>query len=295
MTVTDFASVTVAYGSADVIGDVVGSLADLPGCAEVVVVDNGRDGSGSLAEACGASVIRRPENPGFGAAVNAAVAATTGAAVLVVNPDASIDPEGVAAGLAHLRAHPSVAMVQGIVRNRATGEPERSMGDELDARHLWGRAVGARRLLRTRAGRWLARAGGVGDHVERVPDGPRSVETLAATAVLVRRTAFEQVGGFDAGYFLYGEDLDLCHRLRQAGWELVALPVPWADHDSGGSAESAWSRELDWWRGTMRFAARWWSPGALRLARGAAFVRWVRLAARRPSGAKAAWHALLDF
>ena len=66
MTVTDFASVTVAYGSADVIGDVVGSLADLPGCAEVVVVDNGRDGSGSLAEACGASVIRRPENPGFG-------------------------------------------------------------------------------------------------------------------------------------------------------------------------------------------------------------------------------------
>ena len=126
-----------------------------------------------------------------------------------------------------------------------------------------------------------------------MPDGPTSVEALAATAVLVRRDAFDQVGGFDAGYFLYGEDLDLCRRLRDAGWELVALPVPWADHDSGGSAASAWTRELDWWQGTMRFAARWWSRPAWRLAQGAAFVRWLRLALRHPRGAKAAWRALL--
>ena len=169
VTLTDFASVTVAYRSADVIGEVVDSLTELPGCSEVVVVDNGDDGSGSLAEAGGASVIRRPDNPGFGTAVNAAVAATTGDAVLIVNPDASVDPAGVAAGLAHLRANPSVAMVQGVIRNRATGEPERSMGDELDPRHLWGRALGARRVLATRG----RSAAGAGRRCRR-PRGPRA-------------------------------------------------------------------------------------------------------------------------
>ena len=74
VTLTDFASVTVAYGSADVIGDVVDSLADLPGCSEVVVVDNGRRRFRLAAP----RPRRRassgdPENPGFGAAVKTAV------------------------------------------------------------------------------------------------------------------------------------------------------------------------------------------------------------------------------
>jgi GT2 family glycosyltransferase len=293
VTVTGFASVTVAYGSAAVIGDVVDALASVPGCREVVVVDNGTDGSGDVAEGRGASVIRRPDNPGFGAAVNAAVAATGGDVVLVANPDATVDPDGIAAGLAYLSEHPSVAMVQGVIRNRQTGEPERSMGDELGPTHLWGRALGLRGLLGTAVGARLARTAGVADHVDRVPDGPRVVESLAATAVLVRRRAFVEVGGFDPDYFLYGEDLDLCHRLRRAGWDLVALPVPWADHESGGSATSAWCRELDWWQGTMRFARRWWSRPAWRSAQAAAFIRWLRLAIRRPSGARAAWHAIL--
>jgi len=159
--------------------------------------------------------------------------------------------------------------------------------------HLWGRALHLRRLLGTGVGRRLARRAGLADHVDRVPTDPVDVEVLAATAVLVRRRAFEAVGGFDERYFLYGEDLDLCRRLRRAGFRLVALPVPWARHDSGGTSASWWAREVQWWRGTLGFAARWWSTGAWSLAMGAALVRWVALAATRPRSAPAAWRSVI--
>ena len=97
------------------------------------------------------------------------------------------------------------------------------------------------------------------DHVERVPSAAEDVETLAAVSILVRRDAFDAIGGFDERYFLYGEDLDLCRRLRGAGWRLVSLPVAWASHHSGASASGWWDRELRWWEGTMQFAAHWWA------------------------------------
>ena len=71
--------------------------------------------------------------------------------------------------------------------------------------------------------------------------------------------------GFDERYFLYGEDLDLCRRLRDAGWRLVATPETWAVHQSGASATTTWDRELSWWEGTLLFAHTHWH-GARRVA-----------------------------
>ena len=98
-------------------------------------------------------------------------------------------------------------------------------------------------------------------------------------AVLARRDALDALGGFDAEhYFLYGEDMDLCLRLRRAGWKLVALPDRWAAHISGASSASTRTREVEWWRGTMAYARRWW-PRRWRLeAEGAALVVKARLA-----------------
>ena len=139
--------------------------------------------------------------------------------------------------------------------------------------HLVGRAVGARRLLSCRPVRAVAgRFGVVADHVVRVPNAPEVVESLAATALLVRREAFVEVGGFDESFFLYGEDLDLCRRLRVAGWELLAIPEPTAHHDNGASSSTTTERELSWWRGTMRFSALWWSTAAWSVALAAAAV-----------------------
>lgn len=286
--------VVVGYGSRDSIAGCMDRARALPGVGRIVVVDHGTDGSGDVAASLGATVLRDPSNPGFGAGQNRGVAATDAPVVLLCNPDAAVEPEGIAAGLALLELDPAVGAVQGVITNRVTGAPERSSGRELAPVHLLGRAFGARRLLRCKPVRTLARRlAPVADHVDRVPTAPVSVATLAATALLVRRAAFEAVGGFDEQYFLYGEDLDLCRRLRRAGWVLVAMPVPFAVHEGGASAASATARELTWWRGTMRFAALWWSPIAWWCAVGAAVLRWCGLALREPSVAARAWRELV--
>jgi GT2 family glycosyltransferase len=266
----------------------------LDGVGNVVVVDHGTDGTADIAEGMGARVIRDPNNPGFGAGQNRGVALTTAPYVLLLNPDAVPERAGIAGGVALMDRDPRVGAVQGVITNRTTGTPERSSGRELGPVHLLGRAVGARRLLSYAPVRALARRiGAVADHVERVPTAATEVDALAATAMLVRREAFDQIGGFDESYFLYGEDLDLCRRMRRAGWALVALPDRFAWHEGGASAASSTERELTWWRGTMRFAALWWTEAAWCSALLAATIAWLHLSVQDVRVSRRAWRELV--
>ena len=279
----NLSAVVVAYGSRDHLPACLGALAEIMPAAEIVVVDHGDDASGEIAEAMGATVLHDPENPGYGAGQNRGVARTATEFVLLVNPDSVVDRVGVAAGVAHLESDAGVAAVQGVIRNRATGLPERSQGVALGPFHLLSRALGLRRLLRFALVRRIARhVPIVADHAERTPSSPTDVESLGAAALLVRRKAFDAVGGFDEGFFLYGEDLDLCRRLREAGWRLVALPVHWADHAQGASSSGWWARELVWWEGTLRYAARWWSASAWAAGRLATVLRILPMIAAQP-------------
>lgn len=285
-------TVLVAYGSEDVIERAVTLARQLGG--KTIVVDHGDGASACKAACAGAVAIHDPSNPGFGAGQNHGIAFSSAEFVLLCNPDAEIVPAAVRAGAEYLRANPNVAAVQGVIVTRATGDPERSAGLELGPVHLVGRALGAKTLLRLPAVAALARRSSVlQDHADRVPPGPVTVESLAATAVLVRRTALDAVWGFDESYFLYGEDLDLCRRLRTLGWTLVGLPEVWATHTSGGSAESGWTREANWWRGTLQFAAGRWTEPAWKVAVAAASVSWAKVAVRHPFHARAAFAAMV--
>lgn len=285
-------TVLVAYRSEDVIEAALARAARLGGRA--VVVDHGDGASARIAARAGATAIHDPSNPGFGTGQNRGISFTGSELVLLCNPDAEIVPGAVLAGAALLCARPEAAAVQGVIVNRSTGRPERSAGVEVGPLHLLGRALGARRSLRVPGVAALARRSAtLRDHADRVPSGVVEVESLAATALLVRRAALDQVGGFDERFFLYGEDLDLCRRLRLNGWALLATGERWAVHESGGSARSAVSREAEWWRGTMSFAARWWAPGAWRAALAAATLRWATLALSHPSRAGSTLQAVV--
>ena len=285
-------TVLVAYQSDDVIARALARAGELGGRA--VVVDHGDGASAVIAATRGAIAIHNPANPGFGAGQNRGVPFTESEFVLLCNPDAEIVPAAFLDGVELLRTRADVAAVQGVIVNSTTGQPERSAGVEVGPVHLLGRALGAKALLGVPAVAALARRSSLlRDHAERVPPGPVEVDSLAATAVLVRRSAFADVGGFDESYFLYGEDLDLCSRLRGAGWKLLAVPEVWASHASGGSAHSSWHREANWWRGTLQFGVGHWSAKGWSIAVLAAVIRWVRLALRHPVHSPATFAALV--
>lgn len=287
-------AVVVTYASRDDVGPCLASLQAVEGMGTVVVVDHGDDGSDQVAAAMGALVVRDPANPGFGAGHNRGVTLTDARYVLLMNPDATLVPGAVEAGIALLDSRPDVAACQGVIVDEATGSSERSHGVLLGPVHLWGRALRLRPLLRWGPVQALVRRlPGLADHVERVPDGPVDTDALGATALLVRREAFEAVGGFDERFFLYGEDMDLSKRWTETGWRLVALPHPWAVHHAGASSRSSWQREVEWWRGAMTFAATWYPQGAWAAAVGASMVRSVTLGARRPSQFVSAWRSMV--
>jgi GT2 family glycosyltransferase len=178
---------------------------------------------------------------------------------------------------------PAVAAVQGIIRDRLIGEPERSSGRLLRPVHLWGHVLHARGLLRTRIGRWLAgRTRSLSDHVERIPRHAREVEALGATATLFRADALAQVGGFDERIFMYGEDQDLSARLTGHGWKLLTIPTEWATHAAGASSAGRWERELAYWNGVLTYGALHWSSTAWVSARVAGFLEVLVLGVSRP-------------
>lgn len=280
-------AVVVAYRSQDHIGACLDALASVEGLQNIVVIDHGDGETARRAALHGATVVHDPTNPGFGRGQNRGVAMGRAPYLLMVNPDAVVRKAAVACGVALLDERPRVAAVQGTIANSETAALERSHGRELGPVHLLGRAFALRRLLRFRTVRRLARlVPAVSDHVERAPAGVVETEWLAATALLVRRSAFESVGGFSDAYFLYGEDLDLCHRLRLAGWTLLATPEEWATHQSGASAATDVDREITWWNGSMTFAALWWRPSAWSMALAASAVAGLRLVLRSPSHAR---------
>ena len=64
------------------------------------------------------------------------------------------------------------------------------------------------------------------------------VEAISGACMLVRRAALDDVGGLDEGYFLHCEDLDWCHRFRQAGWRVLFVPGVRVVHDKGVSSRA---------------------------------------------------------
>jgi len=284
-------AVVVAYQSNSTIHGCVKELLKIPGLQHVVVVDHGDDGAGVAAEGLGATVVYDPKNPGFGVGQNRGIALTSAPYVLMCNPDAVVLPEAIAAGLLALASQRDLAALQGAVRERDRDLFQRSYWQSVGAIHLWVRILRLGVILRMRP----LRALGVSRR-HLLPHGPqatREVQAMAAITLLIRREAFEEIGGFDPAYFLYWEDLDLCKRLRNVGWRLCVTPDTWAVHIGGASSGDAIEREHQWWRGCMRYTALWYPTSQWLAALGAATVQWLTLSAARPRLARCFWRDLI--
>lgn len=228
---------------------------------QVIVVDNcSTDDSITAGRAVADHVVALETNRGFGSGQNVGVSRCRSDWVLILNPDAEVDAAGLEFGYCYATARDGVAMVEGTILRSTDGGVERWCGSEPGAIALLARLLRLRERLGERRLKAAARLAGRRDYAIREVDEPSEVQFLAAVAPLVRRRAFEQVGGFDEEIFLYAEDIDLCHRLRDAGWALVALPVDWARHIGAASSEGHERRRArQWWESHETLVRKHWT------------------------------------
>ena len=237
----EISAVVVNYNAGPELVRTLQSLSnDLAGRTwEAIVVDNAStDGSERLAEAFAPHVriLRNATNVGFARGVNQGIAATGAPLVLLINPDCRLDPGATRVLQDQLEAHESCAIVgprildpDGAVQGSARGDPDMLTG-------IFGRTGRLRE--------WLpflpaARRNVVTDQAMSNGSPSVVVDWLSGACMLVRRTAFDAVGGFDEGYFLYWEDADLCRRLRTRGYHVRYVPGATAVHSVGQSSRTA--------------------------------------------------------
>jgi hypothetical protein len=198
------------------------ALAQAPPPAEILVVDNASEDGSADALPPGVRLLRLPRNAGFGAAVNAGLAATRAPGVLTLNPDTELLPGCLAAAAEALERDPLLGAVA--LRVLQAGAPDR-----LDA-------VGVgltSRLGQINCGHDLPDA--------LTEPSARTVLGPLGGAALWRRAALERIGPWWERYFLYWEDIDIALRLDRAGYTCRTEPAARALHVGSGTV-GRWSR-----------------------------------------------------
>ncbi|HEV2368357.1 MAG TPA: glycosyltransferase family 2 protein [Acidimicrobiales bacterium] len=222
------------------------------GVGEVVVVDNAStDGSIELLEEAGlpVRVIRSGDNRGYGGGANIGINATESELVLVANADLEVKPGGVARLVVALDTEPELGIVgpritapDGALYPSARTFP--NLADSIGHAFLGIIAPGNRWSRRYKMLDW--------DH-----GTAARVDWVSGACFVARREVIEKLGGFDEDYFMYGEDVDLCWRARQAAWEVGYEPRAEVVHVQGVSADRHPYRMIaEHHRSLLRFADR---------------------------------------
>jgi N-acetylglucosaminyl-diphospho-decaprenol L-rhamnosyltransferase len=200
---------------------------------EIIVVDNAStDGSASMLRTHFPRIhlIQNEENRGFTAANNQGLAVSQGRYLMLLNPDTEVASDTLTRMLQHMDAHPRVGVLG----------PQLLYAD--------GSRQSSRRRFPTFATALIestvVQEWWSDNHILRryyMADSPddavQPVDWLVGACLLVRREAYEQVGGLDEGFFMYSEEMDWCRRCKPSGWEIVYLPTATVIHHEGKSSE----------------------------------------------------------
>lgn len=231
--------VVVTADSGDDVGVCIERVLASTAPVEIVVSDNASaDGSIEAVERRWSGeprlrVLRNGTNLGFGAGCNRGAALARGDALLFLNPDCRIEPDTIERLREALASDPAIGLL-GVSIVDAAGkiEPASRRRDPL-----------LRRTFMTMSGlarfesRWPALAG-----VAMPPSATAApledVDAVSGALMLLPRAMFERLSGFDEGYFLHCEDLDLCRRVRDAGARVVCAAVIRVVHLKGTSSRA---------------------------------------------------------
>lgn len=286
MSPTDIAAIVVTHQSAETIDDCLARLRAAAGVGAVRVIDNASD-DGTLEivqrhAACDPRVhfIANPDNPGF------AVACNQGARDLhddgvrwlaFVNPDCLVEADTLSRLREHARALGGEALLGADLIDEAGVRDLAARRRDPDFGAMLGAMLGS-----------VLRASAAATQLGIAVDASRplqAVEAVSGALMLLPRTLFARLDGFDPGYRLHAEDLDLCRRARQAGARVAVANDVRAVHLRGVSSRARplfveWHKHRGLWRYFRKFEA----SGRDALTRAAVFALiWLRfpLAASR--------------
>ncbi len=219
---------------------------------EIIVVDNGsHDGTVAMVreEFPHVRLIANRENRGFTGGNNQGIRIARAPALFLLNPDTEVVGDAPSHLLAYLDAHPRVGMVGPQLLNAdETVQSSRRRFPTLPI--LFLESTWLQGLARP----WLRRY-----YVEDRPDDRiQPVDWITGAAMMVRRSVLDEVGLFDEGFFMYSEELDLCRRIRAAGWEIVYLPTAQVFHYVGKSSEQVVAaRHIHFQASKVRYARKY--------------------------------------
>lgn len=265
--------VTVTYSSGTHLDRFLSSLTVATDLAlQVIIADNGSvDGAPeeAIQRYPGTRLLHTGGNLGYGTAVNRAVATVPADQeyVLVANPDVVWSPGSIDALLEAAARWPQAGAVGPLIR-----DPDGAVYPS--ARHLPSLVRGGMHAVVGFV--WKKNPWTRSYRQEHLEPSERPVGWLSGSCLLLRRKAFDAIGGFDERYFMYMEDVDLGDRLGRAGWLNVYVPGSEILHDKGHSTGRNPSRNLrahhdstyiylsdrhtGWWQAPLR----WTMKGALR-------------------------------
>jgi GT2 family glycosyltransferase len=221
--------VVVAFNSGDHLRGCVAPLVEIPDVSVVVVDNASTDDTLATIDGLNVMIVARGTNDGFAAGCNAGWMLGSAPFVLFLNPDATIDRRSLLRLTDALEADERAALVAPRIEH-PNGTIAHSLRRFPSLRSTYARALFLHRLVPS--GAWS-------DDMVRDPgayERRHSPEWVSGACVLVRRSALVEIDGWDDRFFLYREDVDLCRRLRDAGWTILFEPGSVAVHVEGASS-----------------------------------------------------------
>lgn len=200
-----------------------------------IVVDNASvDGSADFCQQYASDalvLLRNTQNLGFSCAVNQGVALSDGAWLMLLNPDVIVPADSLCQLLNVAQsAAERVAALGCVVRNPDGSEQRGCRRDIPTPAKALAHAVGLQRVFPVLQF----------NHTDRpLPATPQAVAAISGSCMLLRRTAYDEIGGFDERYFLHFEDLDYCVRLQRKNWLTLFVPSVEIEHAQGVSSARA--------------------------------------------------------
>lgn len=237
------AAVVVSHFSAATLPRCLAALLAQPALRECVLVDNGSgdDWRAQLPDDGRLRVLANPDNPGFSVGCNQGAASATSPWLLFVNPDCFLEHDTLAQLLAVAERAPRLGILGALL---------------VDAQ---GRVDPASRRRAPTPGAVIRGAVAI-DAGSAGEGGVQPVDAVSGALMLVRREAFDALGGFDPGYRLHCEDLDLCRRAQLAGWGVAVADAVRVLHLKGASSRRRpvwveWQKHRGMWRYFRKFDA----------------------------------------